>query len=102
MEEILNRQEKFIDMEDSPLQKYGNIVVVKSQFDSLISAGFALEEGHLDRFLDLMSLVLYERDPVLDLPVNKWYMKNILNKERSYSEQIITGIWSVSMHSGKL
>ena len=90
--EIQKNQEKFLGLEDSPLQKFGNTVVVKSQFDALISAGFILENEHIDRFLSLVGLLLGERDPVLDLPEEKWYMRNFLGKERSYSEQILTGL----------
>ena len=90
--EIQKRQDYYLEFEDSPLQKYGNVIIVKSQFDSLISAGFALNKEHLNRFLDLVNLILVERDPILDLPEDKWYLKNILKKERSYSDSAITGI----------
>ena len=89
---LIKIQENLLAMENSPLQKLGNFVVVNSQFDALISAGFALNEKLLKNYFDIVSQLLVEENPVLNVYGEEWFKKNISGVEKNYSQRILTGL----------
>ncbi len=90
--EVLSVRDSLVAMNDAPIARYGNVNVVVSQLDALFSIGPFIEIDDLDRFFQLVPELLGDRDPALDLPQDQWWMASVLEKERSCSHAILSGL----------
>lgn len=79
-------------LDDSPLAKYGHSIKVISPIDSLFALGPIITRNDLEQFFEVADIVLSEKDPSSDLPVNKILFADLLGKSHIYSSELITGI----------
>ncbi len=81
-----------VALDDSPIWMAGNQIGVKSQLDIFYAIGANLTVGDAQRFFDVASQVLPERDPALDLPVEDRAYAAIHGKKRDFSGGLRNGI----------
>ena len=104
--QVEETRDELIALDDAPIARYGHVNVVVSQLDALFVIGQYITKKDLERFFDLLPVVLGDRDPALDLPQDKWHMANILGHARSYSDEILSGLGNalciLSVHGAEI
>ena len=87
-----NGVSELLALEDSPLWSEGQYRGVKSRTDSLFSIANFVTEQDLKNFFFVAEFVLSERDPAIDLPVDKQWAAILYEKVRNHSEALRHGI----------
>ena len=99
-------RDELIALDDAPVARYGHVNIVVSQLDALFATGQYIKREDLERFFQLVPLVLGDRDPALDLPQDKWYMANVLGHARSFSDEVLSGLGNalciLSVHGAEI
>ena len=90
--EVERIRDELLALNDAPVARYGNINIVVSQLDALFAVGPFIGLDDLDRFFQLVPELLGDRDPVLDLPQDQWWMASVLGKTRDYSNALLSGL----------
>lgn len=85
-------RDELIAFDDAPIARYSHINIVISQLDALFAAGQYIEREDLDRFFQLVTELLGERDPALDLPEGQRYMANVLGHAQNFSAALVNGL----------
>lgn len=91
-EDVERIRDDLLALDDAPIARYSHVNVVVSQLDALFAVGPYIEPEDLDRFFQLVPGLLGDRDPVLDLPQDQWWMANVLGHSRSCSGALISGL----------
>lgn len=71
---------------DPPLRRTGGVWMVTSREDSWALVAPLITTEHLQRWARVVYEVLGEKDPMYDLPEEKWYMAQVLGKKRKHSD----------------
>jgi len=90
--EIIDAENRLLELEDAPLVKYQSGSLIVSRIDSLFAIGPYLKASDLDRFFELAPALISERDPALDLPRDQRWMANVIGKSRDYSGGFLRGL----------
>ena len=91
-DEFENGVSGLLALEDSPLWSEGQYRGVKSRTDSLFSIANFVTEQDLKNFFFVAEFVLSERDPAIDLPVDKQWAAILYEKVRNHSDALRHGI----------
>ena len=77
--------EEFLKLEDTPLVRLNNQIIVISQIDTLTEIGFAIKRYHIDRFLEKFYQLFSEKDPKIDFFKSNWWETGFPEEEKTYS-----------------
>ena len=94
------------NLDDSPVWLVGGFHGVVSKVDALFAVHHWLTEQDIDRFLDVATSVLAERDPALDLAKDKQWAAAFYGKVREISPPLRQGVTEslvlLSIHGDRL
>lgn len=91
-QDFIRKITPFISMEDAPIQKVGNVWMLKSPLDAWFLIGRHLDSEYFERFRKAVNSVLTQTDPKYDLPPKDRWAAAIYGKSPNHSEWIRRGL----------
>lgn len=88
----LGKLRSILSYADTPLARVDGKWRIVPRGEAWNTLGNRLSDEDLDRFQEIVLLVLCERDPKFDLPKEERYAANVLGKELKYSGRLRKGV----------
>lgn len=87
-----NKARTILNTPDTPLSVKNGIWEIQQQDELLSQLGSQLFDNNIEQFQSLAIMVLQEKDPAFELPVEDRFMANIRGKETKYSKTLRNGM----------